>query len=288
MKLMHSSRSLCVVCLGALVATTIGCSRGREYELRGQILAVDAARQELTVKHEDIKGFMPGMTMPFKVRDAAAMAGRQPGELIRATLVVEETSGYLKDVAVTGRAPLTDPPPPRRVDVLQPGAAIPGTTLVDEAGRAHTLADWRGQVLAVTFVYTRCPIPDFCPLMDRRFGEVQRMVTADSGLRGKVHLFSVTFDPEHDTPAVLAAHAKQVGADAAVWSFLTGEPADVTAFAARFGVTVAAGPAGTPEIMHNLRTAVVDANGRLATVLSGNDWTAEALVAALRSAGAGR
>lgn len=226
--------------------------------------------------------------MPFKVRDARAVQERQPGDLIRATLVVEETSGYLKDIAVTGRAPLTDPPPPPRVEVLEAGAAIPDTVLLDDGGRPHTLADWRGQVLAVTFVYTRCPIPDFCPQMDRRFGEVQRIVAGDSALRGKVHLFSVTFDPDHDTPAILAAHAKRVGADAAVWSFLTGDRAAVTAFASRFGVTVAAGTAGTQDIMHNLRTAVVDADGRLSTVLTGNDWTAAALVAALRSAGAGR
>ena len=284
---MHSFRTFCVVCLGALVATA-GCSRAPEYELRGQILAVDAARQELTIKHEDIKGFMPGMTMSFKVRDARSLEGRQAGELIRATLVVEDAAGYLENVIVTGRAPLSGPPPPPRVDLLRPGDAIPDTVLLDDGGRAHTLADWRGQVLGVTFIYTRCPVPDFCPQMDRRFGEVQRMVAGDPGLGGKVHLFSITFDPDHDTPAVLAAHAKKAGADPDIWSFLTGDRADVAAFAARFGVTVAAGPEGTQEIMHNLRTAVVDGRGRLSTVLSGGDWTADALIAAMRSAGAGR
>jgi protein SCO1/2 len=285
---MHLFRILCVVCLGALTGIAAGCSRVGSYDLHGQIVAVDPARQELTIKHDDIKGFMPGMTMAFKVRDAREMQGRQPGELVRATLVVEDTTGYLEDVMVIGRAPLTGPPPPPRVDVLRPGDAIPETSFVDDAGRAHTLADWRGQVLAVTFIYTRCPVPDFCPQLDRRFGEVQQVVSGDAGLRGKVHLFSVTFDPAHDTPAVLAAHAKKAGADPAVWSFLTGDPADVTAFAARFGVTVASGTAGTEEIMHNLRTAVVDGKGRLSTVLSGGDWSAETLIAAMRSAGAGR
>ena len=285
---MHSLRVPGVVCLVALLAIIAACSGGRGYELRGQIVAVDPARQELTVKHEDIKGFMPGMTMPFKVRDGRAMAGRTPGELIRARLVIEGAAGYLESITVTGRAPLTDPPPLPRVDVLQPGDAIPDTPLVDDSGRARRLAEWRGQVLAVTFIYTRCPVPDFCPAMDRRFAEAQKAISGDDGLRGKVHLFSVTFDPAHDTPAVLAAHAKKLGADPEVWSFLTGERADVAGFAGRFGVTVAAGAAGTDEIMHNLRTAVVDANGRLSTILSGSDWTADTLVAALRSAGAGR
>src|SRR5262245_61162070 len=88
------------------------CARAPEYELRRQRLAVDPARQEITIKHEDIRGFMPGMTMPFKVRDASLLTGRTPGELIRATLVVEETEGYLKSIEVTGRAPLTEAPPP--------------------------------------------------------------------------------------------------------------------------------------------------------------------------------
>ena len=284
---MHSFRALCVVCLVALLSA-VGCSRGREYELRGQIVAVDRTRQELTVKHEDITGFMPGMTMPFRVQDARSLEGREAGELIRATLVVEDATGYLKNVIVTGRAPLTEPAPPPRVDVLQPGDVVPDTVLLDEAGRAHTLADWRGQVLAVTFIYTRCPVPDFCPRMDSRFGDVQRIVAADPGLRDRVHLLSVTFDPEHDTPAVLAAHAKKAGADPAIWSFLTGDRAEVITFAARFGVMVTAGHGGTQEIVHTLRTAVVDPKGRLSSVLSGGDWTAETLIAAMRSAGAGR
>jgi protein SCO1/2 len=285
---MHSFRPFCLVCLGALAALSTACSSAREYELRGQILAVDASRQELTIKHEDIKGFMPGMTMPFKVRDARSLEGRAPGELIRATLVVEDTTGVLTNVTVTGRAPLTGPPPAPRVDVLQPGDAIPDTALVDQSGRAQTLSSWRGQVLAVTFIYTRCPVPDFCPRMDRRFGEVQQLVAGDPALRGKVHLFSVSFDPDHDTADDHAVHAKKAGADPEIWSFMTGERADVTRFVARFGISVAAGPEGSQEIMHNLRTAIIDGRGRLVTVLSGGDWTADALIAAMRSAGAGR
>jgi protein SCO1/2 len=279
---------MCVVSAVALLSALAACSRPRQYELRGQVLAVDTERQELTIKHEDIQGFMPGMTMPFKVKDARSLAGRQPGDLIRATLVVEDTTGYLTDVAVTGRAPLTGPPPRPRVELLQPGDSIPDTVLLDENGKAHTLADWRGQVVAVTFIYTRCPVPDFCPQMDRRFGEVQRLVSGDPALRDRVRLLSITFDPDHDTPAVLAGHARKVGADPQVWSFLTGERADVTAFAARFGVSVMPGEAGAQEIVHNLRTSVVDAKGRLSSTFSGSDWTAPALVDALRSADANR
>jgi protein SCO1/2 len=275
------------VCL-AITIVSAGCSRGREYELRGQVLAVDRARQELIVKHEDVRGFMPGMTMPFKVRDAASLAPRKPGEMIHATLVVENDEGYLKDISSTGQAPLTEPPPSPRVDILKPGENVPDTILLDDQARARTLADWRGHAVAVAFIYTRCPVPDFCPLLDRRFAEVQRLAAPDAALRERVRLISISFDPAHDTPEVLAAHAKKVGADPAMWSFLTGERAEVEAFAARFGVSIVPDAKSAPEIVHNLRTAVIDDRGRLVRILNGNDWTAEQLVDVLRSAGAGR
>ena len=283
MKLMQCSRALVVVCLAAAIGLAAACARVREYELRGQILTVDAARQELTIKHEDIKNFMPGMTMPFKVEDGRSLAERKPGELIRATLVIKEEKGYLKDITSIGHAALTEPPPPPRVDILTPGEPVPDNTLLDIEGRVHTLADWRGKLLAVTFIYTRCPVPDFCPLMDRRFGEVQRLVAGDASLRGRVRLLSITFDPEHDTPAVLAAHAKKAGADPEVWSFLTGERAELETFSARFGVTLVPDKTHPTEIVHNLRTAIIDERGRLIRILNGNEWTAGNVIGAWRN-----
>ncbi len=187
----------------ALIALALApaCGRGREYELRGQILAVDTARSEITIKHDDIKGFMPGMTMPFKVRDAALLQGRAPGDLIRATLVVEDAQGYLKAIERTGHAPVAERPAMRPlVDVLEPGDEVPDVALLDETGATRRLSEWRGRTLAITFIYTRCPLPDFCPLMDRQFADVQQIVTDDESLRGRVHLLSISFDPAYDTP----------------------------------------------------------------------------------------
>ena len=281
------NRRLCAAIV--LVALGCACTRTRQYELRGQVLAVDSVRHEITVKHDDIKGFMPGMTMPFKVRDASLVAGRTPGELIRATLVVEDSAAYLKAIERTGLAPLADVPAPRAVlTPLDPGDSIPDAAFVDQDGRPRRLTDWRGQALAVTFIYTRCPVPDFCPLMDRQFAAVQKAVAEDSPLRGRVHLMSVSFDPAFDTPAVLKQHAVARGADPARWSFLTGEREDIDRFAGHFGVSITREGTNTPEILHTLRTAVIDARGRLSQVLSGNDWKAEELLEALRSAGAAR
>jgi len=261
------------------------CSRGREYELRGQILAVDSVRREITIKHEDIEGFMPGMTMPFKVRDLSLLEGRTPGDLVRATLVVEDSDGFLKAIERTGHAPLAEPPPARpHVDALSSGDEVPDAALVDETGAPRRLSEWRGRTLAITFVYTRCPLPDFCPLMDRQFAQVQQMVSEDAELRGRVHLLSISFDPGFDTPAVLATHAKKVGADPATWSYMTGAEADIESFAAQFGVAIMREGSDPGSVVHNLKTAVVDANGRLVKVISGMQWAPAELVGELRSA----
>jgi len=263
-----------------------GCSRpSRQFELRGQILAVDRSRQEITIKHGDIRGFMPGMTMPFKVRDVRLLDGRSAGDLVTATLVVEETDAFLSSVERTGHAALTEAPPVR-MDVVAPGDPAPDVQLTDETGAARTLSEWRGRTLAVTFTYTRCPLPDFCPRMDRQFAAVQREVLADERLRDRVGLLSVTLDPGFDTPPVLAGHARRAGADPRVWRFATGDREAIRAFASRFGVSImTASPDGT-DLTHNLRTAVVGGDGTIVHIFSGNEWTPAELVDALRRASA--
>jgi len=253
--------------------------------VRGQVLAVDPARRELTIKHGDIRGFMPGMTMPFKVHDTKLLAGRTAGDLVTATLVVRDDGAYLSAVTTTGHSAPTEPPPARTMDVLEDGAPAPDVQLTDDSGATRSLSDWRGRVLAVTFVYTRCPLPDFCLQMDRNFAAAQRAIVADPALRDRNALLSISFDPQHDTPAVLAEHARHVGADARVWRFATGEAGAVNAFAGRFGVSVFREGTEAEGLTHNLRTAVIKPDGTLSTILNGNDWTVTALLDAMRHAG---
>jgi protein SCO1/2 len=270
-----------LVVAGALLPA---CSRARQYELRGQVLAVDRARQELTIRHEDIRGFMPGMTMPFKVRDPRILDGQEPGDLVRATLVVQDSNAYVSSVARTGHAPLIEAPPAARVDLLEPGQPVPDVELTDEAGARHTFSEWRGKVVAVTFIYTRCPLPDFCPRMDQHFKTVQGEILADAGMRDRYALLSISFDPAFDTPAVLAAHARQAGADPRVWRFVTGDRDTVAAFASRFGTSVLREGSDAGSLVHNLRTAVIASDGTLVTMLNGNEWTPAELMSALRQA----
>ena len=170
------------------------------------------------------------------------------------------------------------------MDVMAPGDEVPDDLVVDQTGRQRRFSDWRGQPLAVTFVYTRCPVADFCPLMDRRFADLARAIGNDATLRDRAHLISVSFDPSHDTADVIKAHAKIRGADPRTWSYLTGEPAVIERLTSRFGVSVIQERDTADSITHNLRTAVIDAKGRLVKFYSGNEWTVDMVLADLRGA----
>jgi protein SCO1 len=281
-----ASRSIWIVLSCALVAA---CGERepepRRFEMQGQILSF-RSDTEVLVKHEDIKGFMPAMTMPYRVRDADLLRGKAAGDLISATLAVGDNDAWLTRVDKTGTAPLpADVPavsPAFGITPLKPGDTPPETALTGENGATVSLPQWKGSAVAVTFIYTRCPLPQYCPLMDRRFAEVQRLVKNDPALDGRVHLVSVSFDPDADTPAVLRAHGQKLGADPAMWHFVTAPREVVDTFAAAFGVSLIREADST--ITHNLRTAVIDPTGRVAAVYDGTEWTPEAVVSELRRA----
>jgi protein SCO1/2 len=252
----------------------------REYELQGQILAVRPERSEVVIKHGDIKGLMPGMTMPFKVKDAALLQGKEPGDMVTATLVVAEVGAHLRTLAKTGHAPLDTPAPPPPPDIRQPGDLLSDAKLVDQNGTATSLSAYRAHRVALTFIYTRCPLPDFCPLMDRHFAAVQKTIASTPTL-ADVRLITVTLDPAFDTPAVLKPYAARRGADPRIWSFLTGDPAEVNRFGSQLGIYVEHNPQSAIDITHNLRTVVIDPDGRLVKVHNGNSWTPSELIADL-------
>src|SRR6187401_1763417 len=191
-------RIIHLVCLLVLVSACSAPDR-HEYTLQGQVLSIAADRKEANIKHEDIAGFMPAMTMPYKVRDPQQYANLAPGDLITATLVVVSNEAYLKDVKKVGSAPLEKPPaesslPPASsgFELLKLGQPVPKGKFVNQDGKAVTLEDFRGSAVLVTFIYTKCPMPTFCPLMDRHFAAIQTKLKADRNLL-KVHLLTVSF-----------------------------------------------------------------------------------------------
>jgi len=271
-----------------VLVTLAACSRTapppRQFELTGQILEIKPERQEVLLKHDDIKGFMPAMTMPYKVQDSSLLAGKQPGDLVRATLVVGEAEAHLSSMTRTGHAAIETPPPAiDHAEILEAGQEVPDIILVDQDGTPTLFSSFRGHRVALTFMYTRCPLPDFCPLMDRNFAAVQTALAKTPKL-SDVRLVTLTLDPAFDTPAVLKPHAEALNADTRVWSFLTGDPAEVKDFSAAFGVYVEGDQQHPEQITHNLRTAVIDPDGRLVKVQSGNSWTPAQLVADLSAA----
>jgi protein SCO1 len=281
----------CLVAFICLALLSGGCSKRpdrREYPLRGQVMSVAASRQQATIKHDEIKGFMTAMTMPYTVRDPKQLAGVTPGDLIDAKLVVLSNDAYLTELKKIGQAPLANPPADTATpsassgfELLKPGEAVPDTTFVDQNGRKRTFASFKGSPVVVTFIYTRCPMPTFCPLMDQHFARIQQKLKEVPALKGRVRLASVSFDPINDTPPVLKQHARKLTADSKTWAFLTGDRDDIDRFAARFGVSVVRALSDQRDITHNLRTAIVDGEGKLVKVYIGNEWTPEQVIADL-------
>lgn len=278
------------VLLAALLCTACGDTAGerKEYKLQGQILQLSRDGKEANIKHEDIVGFMPAMTMPYHVRDAKDFNGIAPGDLINATLVVVSNDAYLKDVKKVGSAPLaqdanaTPAPGSPGANLLKEGAPVPNTTFLDQDGKKRDFDSFKGQAVVLTFIYTRCPMPSFCPLMDKNFVKLQEKLKADPMLN--VHLVTVSFDPETDTPPVLKKHAQELGANTKIWTFLTGDVDTIDQFAGRFGVSIqrSLDDQKNVNITHNLRTAIIDRQGNLIKTYTGNEWTPEQVIADIK------
>ena len=276
-----------VVALLAVLAAAASCSSAKTYEMRGQILAVNRDKMEILVKHEEIPGLMAAMTMPWKVQTANMLDNLGPGDLITSEIIVDNNQGVITKITKLGTAkpdvPAPGGPTPPGVKYLMPGDTVPNQAFLDQSGSTRDFDTIRGdRAIAVTFIYTKCPIPTFCPAMDRQFAAAQTLIK-EKGLAGKAGLLSVSFDPKNDTPAVLTQHAKKLGADPKVWTFVTGDRDEIDRFASSMLLTLVRGEATNPEeIGHTLRTTIVDKHGKIAKSYSGADWTPAELVADLQ------
>jgi protein SCO1 len=267
------------------------CSRTpnqQRYPVQGQVQAIDAPRKLVTLKHGEIKGFMPAMIMPYEVEDPKVLDALTPGDLIDSTLVIFSNGARLTNVKKVGTAPLDKPadaPMPTAssgFELIKPGEAVPDAPFVDQDGKKRRFSSFKGAPVVMTFIYTKCPLPTFCPLMDRHFASMQNTLKEDPALK-TVHLVTVSFDPSVDTPPVLKKHAQSLNADLKRWTFLTGDRDEIDRFASRFGVSVARAMNDPRDITHNLRTVIVTADGKLAKVYNGNEWSPDQVLADLRS-----
>jgi protein SCO1 len=287
----RACRVLPLILLAALASPacrreTAPAARQR-YPLKGKVVEVDLANRRVTIAHGDIPGFMPAMTMPFVVleKDAALLQAVGPGDEVTATLVAPDSRYWLEDLVVLGKGtPDPNATPGPRAHEPHPGDAMPDVALVDQDGKALRLADFRGKALALTFVFTRCPLPDFCPLVMRNFAAAHAALARDAALAARTHLLTVSFDPAHDTPDVLRAFGKPFQKTAPPfthWTLATGKDEAIRALGAALELDYVE---ENRSFTHNLRTAVLDREGKLRRLFRGNEWKPEELVAELRAA----
>jgi protein SCO1 len=254
----------------------------------GLVIRVDAAHPALEVSCQAIPGYMDAMVMTLPVRTSGELKGLKPGVIIDFTLDVRKDTAYAEQIRIRpfesgAQEPMaarqlqileaaTTASRSRAEPVLRVGEAVPDFTLIDQNREKVRFADFRGKVLAMTFIYTRCPLPNFCFRMSNNFGALDRRFADQMG-RDLV-LLSVTFDPEHDQPEVLAEYARTWMRETTGWHFLTGPPADVRKVYTEFGVN-----SWQDEglFTHSLHTVVIDREGRVAANLEGNEYTAQQL-----------
>ena len=284
----------------AVFAGAIGCGERRPVEqpkanapaerifnVRGVVQRFDPDGKTIIIKHDKIPGYMEAMTMPFEASDTNELKKVQPGDIASFRLRVTTNAGWIDQIVKTGSTNIDEPPGHqsfrrvREVDPLVEGSVMPDYHFTNELGQAASLSDFKGEAFAITFIFTRCPFPNFCPRMSTHFAEAsKRLATAPDGPKNW-HLFSISFDPEYDTPSHLKEYAARYQYDSAHWSFLTGAMIDIDAITEQFGLAFSY-RSGTFD--HTLRTAVIDATGRVQRIFIGNEWKVDDLVAEMTQA----
>lgn len=262
-------------------------SAGKRFDFKGKVVSVDRDKKEVTISHEDVKDYMPAMIMPFKLKDAWPFEQMAAGDEITATLVVDGPKSWLEDVVITQEGPLTTTASGAEATEAKSGDEVPNYGLINQDDKLIKINDYRGKTLVLTFIYTRCPDPNFCALMSTHFQELDQELRKLPELYNKTHLLSISFDPVYDTPAVLRSYgAAYTGrySDEKFdhWEFASGSPDQVKGIAQYFGLRYFQ---GSDQIIHGLRTVIVDPQGKVYKVYRGNEWKSDELMTELTKVG---
>jgi protein SCO1/2 len=263
-------------------------TNAQTFSAQGVVQEVKSDGQILVIKHNAISNYMDAMTMPFKVKEPKELAGLQIGDEVSFQLHVTETESWVDQITKTGTISPLPIKKPANYEPATTVSALPGHPLLfykftNELGQAVSLNDFRGQALAITFFYTRCPLPDYCPRLSKNFQEASQKLESMANAPTNWHFLSVSFDPEFDSPEMLKAYGKSYSYDPDHWSFLTGPPDKIGELARLSGVTYEL-DAGT--INHNFRTLIIDANNHLQTVFQIGGDLSDAIVAEILKAAA--
>lgn len=247
----------------------------KRYELNGTIVSVDAAKRKAKVEHDEIKGYMPAMTMDFPIKQDWVIRELQPNQKIAATLVVEPKGDYFLDevrIMQTSDAPAAAPQAEPNAEKI--GVRVPNFELTNQDNKKIGFNDFAGKNLIVTFIFTRCPDAEMCPQMSINFSDLAGEIEKSPELAENTRLLSVTFDPQHDTPQVLRNYgAGYFGKDAKpnfqIWQLATGTPEEIKNVTDFFGVTTMK---ENETIVHNLRTIIIAPDGKIRKIIAGNLW----------------
>jgi protein SCO1/2 len=268
-----------IICLAVAL---FGCGRStthetaEHYETRGVVRGFSPDRQTIEIQHENIPGFMPSMTMPFVAQDPKQIANLKIGDAISFRMTVTQKDFWIDNVKKVSRkeVDVSEPKPTPAISTggderLHEGDEMPFFALTNQNGEPISLEKFRGRPFVLTFVFTRCPLPNFCPLMSNNFEELQTAIKTGSGALAEARLLSITLDPEFDTPQVLKDYGAFHHADPQIWSFGSGDEKQMDGLTRAFSVYRQT-EGGT--ISHGLATALIDKNGKVARIWRGNSW----------------
>jgi protein SCO1/2 len=273
------------------------------YTVRGVVRSLKPDENEVVIRHEEIAGYMVAMTMPFTVRERKDLDGLQSGDSVEFRLRVTEKDAWIDQIRVVSRPPKTTPAEPAaaepttnarsairilpNVPDLKVGEGVPEYAFTNQFGAPFSLSQFRGQAVALTFIFTRCPYPLFCPRMSDQFATAQKQLLARNDGPTNWHLISLSFDPEFDTPETMKAYGERWNADPKHWTLATGSFDQIEPLAVSSGLYFGRG-VSIADQNHNLRTLVIRPDGTLQEMLVGNQWTAEELTEALVKAAAAK
>jgi protein SCO1/2 len=266
----------------ALIAGGLGACQPSEkhYQLRGRVLAKNGS--ELTVNHEEIPGLMPAMAMPYQVPDRVSLNKVQTGDWIKGELVGRNNEYRLEHIIVTSSGG-ADPVEATTAQELQPGDRVPDLPMINQDGKTVHLRDFKGKSVLVTFIYTRCPFPTFCPLLSNELASVNRELKKDSEVFSKTHLMSVSLEPSYDTPPVMRTYGlgyiNHDPAGFAHWDFVATTPDDLKKLAGAFGLTYFV---QDNQITHSMLTVLIGPDGAVSNVWPGNKWRKAEIVQAMQ------
>jgi protein SCO1/2 len=283
-----------ILLAGCVALALLGCGRStnsdegaEHYDTRGIVRGFSPDRSAIEIQHENIPGFMPSMTMPFVARDPKQIAELKTGDAIAFRMAVTQKDFWIENVKKIRREDVNvaDAKPARTVSAdhdvrLKEGDEMPGFSLTNQNGERISLDTFLGQPFVLTFVFTRCPVPNFCPRMSNNFEELQTTIKTGSGTLAKARLLSVTLDPAYDTPKVLSDYAAYHHADSKIWTFATGDEKQIDSLTRAFSVYRQT-EGGT--ISHGLATALIDKEGKIDKIWRGNAWTPAEVSEAIRA-----